>query len=68
MTLPCGLHLPIHEHLLQPILADRLQHDQAWLLALGNSFIRAAANSIANGSPSRRTQIAAMARAVASVI
>src|SRR2546429_8893462 len=33
MTLPCGLHLPSHEHLLQPVLADRLQHQEAWLLA-----------------------------------
>src|SRR5438270_13530764 len=33
MPLPCRLHLPIHLQALQPILADRLQHQEAWLLA-----------------------------------
>src|SRR6266568_9058684 len=51
MTLPCNLHLPIHEHLLQPILADRLQHEQAWLLAfllglLQQAFVDKRSNSL----------------------
>src|SRR5437667_11971040 len=34
MSLPCGLHLPIHGQALKSVLADRLQHHEAWLFSL----------------------------------
>src|SRR5207247_8669548 len=34
MRLPSGLQLPMCDESLHPVLADRLQHPQAWLLSL----------------------------------